>query len=96
MTPTPIARVFVLSVGERPILAFEARNTPEARELCSEPWLLDDLGSLKSEGHPIWNGQDKISVRPGTADEISLFHEADGTEDAEEILLVYLVALDGA
>lgn len=96
MTPTPVARVFVLSVGERPILAFEARNTPEARELCSEPWLLDDLAALKSEGHPIWNGQDKISVRPGAADEISLFHEADGTEDAEEILLVYLVALDGA
>jgi len=96
MTTTHIARVFVLSVGERPILAFEARKTPEARELCSEPWLLEDLGALKSEGRPIWNGQDKISVRPGTADEVTLFREADGTEDAEEILLVYLVALDGA
>ena len=96
MTPVQIARVFVLVVGDTPILAFEARNTPEARELCSEPWLLDDLVSLKSEGHPIWNGQDKISVRPATADEVSLFREADGTEDAEEILLVYLVALDGA
>ena len=96
MTPTPIARVFALLVGERPILAFEARNTPEARELCSEPWLLDDFAALKSEGRPIWNGQDKISVRPATADEISLFREADNIEDAEEILLVYLVALDGA
>ena len=96
MTQTHIARVFVLVIDERPILAFEARNTPEARELCKESWLLDDLGSLKSEGRPIWNGQDKITVRPGTADEVALFHEADGTEDAEEILLVYLVALDGA
>jgi hypothetical protein len=96
MTPTHVARVFVLVVGDRPILAFEARNTPEARELCSEPWLLDDLGTLTSEGHPIWNGKDKISVRPANADEVTLFHEADVTEDAEEILLVYLVALDGA
>lgn len=96
MTQVHIARVFVLVVGDTPILAFEARNTPEARELCSEPWLLDDLGSLKSEGRPIWNGQDKISVRPANPDEVSLFREADGTEDAEEILLVYLVALDGA
>ena len=96
MTTTPIARGFVLLIGERPILAFEARNTPEARELCGETWLRDDLAALKSEGRPIWNGQDKISVRPGTPEEVSLFHEADGTEDAEEILLVYLVTLDGA
>lgn len=96
MTTTHVARVFVLVVGDRPILAFEARNTPEARELCSEPWMLDDLGTLTSEGIPIWNGKDKLSVRPASADEIKLFHEADGTEDAEEILLVYLVALDGA
>ncbi len=96
MTPTHIARVFVLLVGDRPILAFEARNTPEARELCSESWLRDDLAALKSDGRPIWNGQDKLSVRPGSAEEVALFHEADGSEDAEEILLVYLVALDGA
>lgn len=95
MTPIHIARIFVLLAGDRPVLAFEARNTAEARELCSEPWLLDDLSSLKSEGRPVWNGQDKISVRPASADEVSLFREADGTGDSEEILLVYLVALDG-
>ena len=93
---THVARVFVLVVADRPILAFEARNTPEARELCKEPWLLDDLGSLKSEGRPIWNGQDKISARQATSDEVLLFREADGNEDAEEILLVFLVALDDA
>ena len=96
MTTTHIARVFVLLAAERAILAFEARNTPEARELCNESWLRDDLTALKSEGRPIWNGQDKLSVRPASAEEVSLFHEADGTEDAEEILLVYLIALDGA
>ncbi len=96
MTSPLIARVFVLLAGDRPILAFEAKNTPEARELCSEPWLRDDLVTLTSEGQPIWNGQDKLSVRPGAADEVALFREADGTGDAEEILLVYLVALDGA
>ncbi len=96
MTETRVARVFVLCVGERPVVAFEARNTPEARELCSEAWLLEDLAALRSEDRPVWNGQDKISVRPATADEVQLFHEADATEDAEEILLVYLIALDGA
>lgn len=96
MTSKLIARVFVLLAGDSPILAFAAKNTPEARELCSEPWLRDDLATLTSEGRPIWNGQDKLGVRPGTAEEVALFREADGTGDTEEILLVYLVTLDGA
>jgi hypothetical protein len=96
MTQTHVARVFVLLAADRAILAFEARNTAEARELCAERWMREDLAALTSEGRPIWNGQDKLSVRPGTVEEAALFHEADGSEDAEEILLVYLVALDGA
>ncbi|MBI3699885.1 MAG: hypothetical protein HY242_05490 [Afipia sp.] len=95
MTQTHVARVFVLVIDERPILAFEARNTAEARELGAEQWMREDLIALTSEGRPIWNGHDKIGVRPGSADEVALYHEADGAEDTEEILLVYLVALDG-
>ena len=37
------SRVFTLEVDGRPTLAFEASNYSEARQLCKETWLLDDL-----------------------------------------------------
>jgi hypothetical protein len=42
------SRVFALEVDGKPALAFEARNVPQAQELCKESWLRDDLASLKS------------------------------------------------
>ena len=35
--------IFTIEIGETPALAFEAQNFREARQLCHEQWLKDDL-----------------------------------------------------
>jgi hypothetical protein len=88
-----ISRVFALEVDAKPTLTFEARNTREAQQLCREPWLRADLNSLKS------NGGDgaKFSVRPATPEEAGVFHHGSAkTKPSDDMMLVYLVELDGA
>ena len=59
-----------------------------------------DLTELTSNGAPLWNGKDTISVRSATQDEANLFEESRGEDweeephaDAEDFI-VYLVPLD--
>jgi hypothetical protein len=42
--------IFALDVDGKPTTAFEANNLREARELCKEKWLRDDLRALRSNG----------------------------------------------
>lgn len=71
-----VRRVFALDVDGRPTLAFEARNQLEARELCKEAWLRDDLTSLNSNGVPLCGAKSKLSVRLAEAEEAVLFGQA--------------------
>ena len=50
-------RTFALCVNERPILAFAATGWREARELCEEHWLREDLQALRSEGIPLCDAE---------------------------------------
>ena len=89
-------RVFTLEVDGRPILAFEAGTASEAKQLCNESWLKDDLTLLKSSGAPLSTDQSKLSVRPATAEETIVFgHAAEVAKPSEDLLLAYLVELDG-
>jgi hypothetical protein len=89
------SRVFTLEVDERPILAFEAHAAREAYSLCKETWLREDLTSLRSGGLPLLATDAKLSVRPATAEEASVFGRgADAAKPSDDMILVYLVELD--
>jgi hypothetical protein len=88
-----VSRVFALQVDERPILAFAASRLSEARQICKEDWLLDDLAVLTSGGTPLRTLQSKLWVRPATPDEITVFEQA-APEPSGEMVLAFLVDLD--
>jgi hypothetical protein len=89
-------RVFTLEVDGRPILAFEAGNTGEAKQLCKEKWLLDDLKDFTSGGVPLCTDQSQLSARAATAEEAIVFGQAaEIAKPSEDLLLAYLVELDG-
>ena len=92
-----MAVVFTLLVDGNPTLAFEARNTQEAQQLCKEPWLRSDLQSLKSNGTQLATASSRVSVKTANQEEASLFTKAtaEAPAEAEDMVLAYLVELDG-
>lgn len=94
---TDFSRVFTLEVDGQPTLSFEASNTRQAMEIRKEPWLREDLCSQTSNGIPLCSAASKLSVRPANAEEAIVFNQAaNETEPSGEILLAYLIELDGA
>jgi hypothetical protein len=62
--------VFTIEIGGTATLAFEARNQREARELCCEEWLKQDLSEFKTEGVSLWDGKAKLRARIARPEEI--------------------------
>jgi hypothetical protein len=97
MTPAAaiFSRVFALEVDGTPTLAFEAKSTRQAQELCKEPWLRDDLVSLKSNGVPLSRAQSRLSIRTATPEEAVIYEQAAKVaKPSDDILLAYLIELD--
>ena len=91
-----MAVVFTLLVDGNPTLAFEARNSQEAQQLCKEQWLRMDLQALKSNGAQLATVNSSLSVRTANQEEASLFTKAvaEAPAEAEDMVLAYLVELD--
>ena len=89
-------RIYILETGGRPVLAFPAKDNREAQSLLREEWLREDLRGVKSGGVPVWDGIEKLSVRPGDAADIAKFEQEAQTlpGDEDDLPLVYLVARD--
>ena len=87
-------RTFALCVNDRPILAFAATGWREARELCKEPWLKEDLQALRSEGVPLCDAESVLSIRQATVEEDAAYKEGSSAAEADELPLAYLVALE--
>ena len=97
MTANVLPKIFTIEIGDTPTLTFEVQNLREAQELCHEQWLKDDLAEAKSDGVPLWDGKAKLRARIALPDESALFAEANKNgQAADELMLVYLVELDGA
>ena len=90
--------IFTLDVGGRPTLAFEAKNLRESQQLCHEYWLRRDIAGLTSNGTALWDGKARLHARRSTEDEIAAYREAarNVTEPQDDLLLAYLVELDGS
>ena len=91
---------FVLEIGGRPVLALAGSGIEQAQALCSETWFLEELGSYRSCGNPIWDGETKFTFRHASAREAAELHVALRSERArgefEGYVFVFLVPLDSA
>jgi hypothetical protein len=93
---TVFPRIFTLEVDGRPTLAFEASGAKEARQLCQEPWLHNDLSILTSGGVRLRTAESELAVRPASPDEATVFAlVADRMKPSDDMTLAYLVDLDG-
>jgi len=88
-------RIYTLMIGERAVLCFPAGRLQEAQTLLKEEWLRADLRDLKSNGKPVWDGREKLTVR--NADEVEtgrFVRESKTLQIADDDLpIVYLVRL---
>jgi hypothetical protein len=92
--------IFVLEIKGTAILAFDADDVDEANAYAASAAEHEDLTELTSDGAPLWNGKDAITVRAATPAEADLFEEQRGEDWEEEPhadeddFIVYLVPLD--
>ena len=87
--------VFAMEIDGKPTIAFEAKNLREASELCKEDWLRADLIALKSNGVPLCTPTAKLTVRRADELETQVYRDADLQADTDDLVLAYLVELDG-
>jgi hypothetical protein len=92
--------IVVLEVKGTATLAFEADDLDDARAYAANTEMRDELTELTSNGAPLWNGKDAITVRAATEAEEALFEEQRGEDWEEEPhadpedFVVFLVPLD--
>lgn len=96
MNRVQVASVFTIEIDGNPTIAFEAKNLLEARGLCKEQWLLDDLNALSSGGSALCSVGAKLAVRRASERETQIYREAERSVPAsDDLMLAYLVELDG-
>jgi hypothetical protein len=91
-----VVSIFTVEIDGSPTLAFEAKNMTEARGLCKEQWLLEDLSALSSGGLALCGVGAKLAVRRATECETQVYKEAERCVPvSDDLMLAYLVELDG-
>ena len=76
---SPLGIVFAMEIDGRPTLAFAAKNTREASELCKEDWLRADLSVLTSNGIPLCTAAAELTVRRATESEMQIYRRPGGS-----------------
>jgi hypothetical protein len=95
MKREPQALIYTILIDDKPVVAIAARGS-EARELCREEWFQEELSGLKLKSEPLYRPGMRLRARPSTEEEWVRYDKAcSEAEDAEDILFVYLVDLDG-
>jgi hypothetical protein len=89
--------IFTIEVDGKPTLAFEAKRYSEAEAICQGEQLRTKLSALESGDFPLAPGENAIlDVRLANRDEAALYKQAAaGSQSIDDLLLVYLVELDG-
>lgn len=87
--------IFTIEVDGKPTLAFEAKRYSEAEAICGDEGLLARLRLLKSGGVPICGDNALLKVRLARPDEAAYYRQAAEASQSDDLLLVYLVELDG-
>ena len=94
---SPFGLIFTIEVDGKPAVAFEARQLREASELSKEAWFQADLNAVNSNGVPLCGIGSKLRARIANEPEREIYRAAAEVtgEASDDILLVYLVELDG-
>jgi hypothetical protein len=88
--------IFTIEVDGKPTLAFGAKRYSEADAICRDEQLRTKLGSLGSGDFPLSGENSILDVRLANRDEAALYKQAAaGSQSTDDLLLVYLVELDG-
>ena len=96
MMRAPKGLVYTILADAKPIVVLEASGR-EAAELCREEWFRADLCRLTSNGEPLCKIESKLQARPSAEDErVKYLEGSNEAKESDDILLVYLVDLDGA
>jgi hypothetical protein len=96
MNQVQVVSIFTIEIDGNPTIAFEAKNMTEARGLCKEQWLRDDLSALTSGGLALFGVGTKLAVRRAIERETQVYSEAKRSVQAsDDLVLAYLVELDG-
>jgi hypothetical protein len=91
-----LSLIFTIEVDGKPTVTFEAGRLREAAELCREDWFRADLNALNSNGIPLCGVGSKLRARIANELERAAYQEAaQQAQPRDEILLAYLVELDG-
>ena len=88
--------IYTIEVDGKPTVAFEGQAR-EAAEICKEAWFRSDLTKLASNGVPICLSESFLKSRIANESEVAAYRQAaKAITDSDELLLAYLVELDGA
>jgi hypothetical protein len=89
--------IFTIEVDGKPTLAFEAKKYSEAEAICQGEQLRTKLSALESGDFALVPGANAIlDVRLANRDEAARYKQAAaGSHSTDDLLLVYLVELDG-
>lgn len=89
--------MFTLDVDGAPV-AVTKGNQGEARAIFESAEFKDKIRRMESDGKPLWNGGDRLMIRPASSSEIRAFvqyAETLGFEDEEEgEIILYLRPID--
>jgi hypothetical protein len=89
---------FILEVGSRAVLALSADSIAQARDLCTQHWFMDELGSYRSGGRAVWDGAAELTIRCANPCEAAKLDVALAMECArgehDGFLFAFLVPLD--
>jgi hypothetical protein len=91
-------QIFVLEISGRAVLAFPADGIAAAKELCSQSWFTEELGTYRSCGHRLWDGMAELKIRAANVREaaelqIDLAKER-ARDEYEGYVFTFLVRLD--
>jgi hypothetical protein len=86
-------RVFTVAANNSPLIAFHAENSVEARALCREKWLREDLRKATSAGRPVWDGRTPLALKLASSDEVRTFEQA-AAATADTQIVAYLIPVD--
>ena len=89
---------FVLEIDRTPVLAFDATSDRSARARVREPWFIEELARMRSNGRPVLGPNDHCRVRAALPTEmaaVSLQRGLDGArgEDAK-YAFAFLIPID--
>lgn len=88
--------IFTIEIDGRPTLAFEAKRYSEAEAISGDEGLRAKMSLLRSGGVPIYSDNAVVDVRLAHPNEAALYRQAaDPSQATNNLLLVYLVELDG-